>query len=145
MAKAVGIDLGTTNSVISVIEGGKPDVVVNSEGSRITPSVVAFKGTEKLVGNVAKRQAALNPTNTFFEVKRFIGRSWSEVKEEADRAPFKVVEGPNGGVRIETSEGLKAPEEISAMTDAQGWDWIYANAKPKKEKLTQVCFTGFTA
>ena len=115
MAKAVGIDLGTTNSVISVIEGGKPDVVVNSEGSRITPSVVAFKGSEKLVGNVAKRQAALNPTNTFFEVKRFIGRSWSEVKEEAGRAPFKVVEGPNGGVRIETSEGLKAPEEISAM------------------------------
>jgi molecular chaperone DnaK len=115
MAKAVGIDLGTTNSVISVIEGGKPDVVVNSEGSRITPSVVAFKGSEKLVGNVAKRQAALNPSNTFFEVKRFIGRSWSEVKEEADRAPFKVVEGPNGGVRIETSEGLKAPEEISAM------------------------------
>jgi molecular chaperone DnaK len=115
MAKAVGIDLGTTNSVISVIEGGKPDVVVNSEGSRITPSVVAFKGSEKLVGNVAKRQAALNPSNTFFEVKRFIGRSWSEVKEEANRAPFKVVEGPNGGVRIETSEGLKAPEEISAM------------------------------
>jgi molecular chaperone DnaK len=115
MAKAVGIDLGTTNSVISVVEGGKPDVVVNSEGSRITPSVVAFKGADKLVGNVAKRQAALNPTNTFFEVKRFIGRSWSEVKEEANRAPFNVVEGPNGGVRIETSEGLKAPEEISAM------------------------------
>jgi molecular chaperone DnaK len=115
MAKAVGIDLGTTNSVISVVEGGKPDVVVNSEGSRITPSVVAFKGSDKLVGNVAKRQAALNPGNTFFEVKRFIGRSWSEVKEEANRAPFKVVEGPNGGVRIETSEGLKAPEEISAM------------------------------
>jgi molecular chaperone DnaK len=115
MAKAVGIDLGTTNSVISVVEGGKPDVVVNSEGSRITPSVVAFKGTDKLVGNIAKRQAALNPTNTFFEVKRFIGRRWDEVKEEAARAPFKVVEGPNGGVRIETTEGPKAPEEISAM------------------------------
>ena len=115
MAKAVGIDLGTTNSVISVVEGGKPDVVVNSEGSRITPSVVAFKGADKLVGNIAKRQAALNPTNTFFEVKRFIGRRWDEVKEEAARAPFKVVEGPNGGVRIETTEGPKAPEEISAM------------------------------
>ncbi len=115
MAKALGIDLGTTNSVISVVEGGKPDVVVNSEGSRITPSVVAFKGKDKLVGSIAKRQAALNPTNTFFEVKRFIGRRWDEVKEEAARAPFKVVEGPNGGVRIETTEGPKAPEEISAM------------------------------
>jgi molecular chaperone DnaK len=115
MAKAVGIDLGTTNSVISIVEGGKPDVIVNSEGTRTTPSVVAFKGADKLVGNVAKRQAPLNPTNTFFEVKRFIGRRWDEVREEAGRAPFKVVEGPNGSVRVETSEGLKAPEEISAM------------------------------
>ncbi len=115
MAKAVGIDLGTTNSVISIVEGGKPDVIVNSEGTRTTPSVVAFKGADKLVGNVAKRQAPLNPTNTFFEVKRFIGRRWDEVREEAGRAPFKVVEGPNGSVRVETIEGLKAPEEISAM------------------------------
>jgi molecular chaperone DnaK len=115
MAKAVGIDLGTTNSVISIVEGGKPDVIVNSEGTRTTPSVVAFKGADKLVGNVAKRQAPLNPANTFFEVKRFIGRRWAEVREEANRAPFKVQEGPNGSVRIETSDGLKAPEEISAM------------------------------
>lgn len=115
MAKAVGIDLGTTNSVISIVEGGKPDVIVNSEGTRTTPSVVAFKGADKLVGNVAKRQAPLNPGNTFFEVKRFIGRRWAEVREEAGRAPFKVVEGPNGSVRIETTDGLKAPEEISAM------------------------------
>ena len=115
MAKAVGIDLGTTNSVISIVEGGKPDVIVNSEGTRTTPSVVAFKGADKLVGNVAKRQAPLNPTNTFFEVKRFIGRRWDEVREEAGRAPFKVVEGLNGSVRVETTEGLKAPEEISAM------------------------------
>jgi molecular chaperone DnaK len=115
MAKAVGIDLGTTNSVIAVVEGGKPDVIVNSEGTRTTPSVVAFKGSDKLVGNIAKRQAAMNPQNTFFEVKRFIGRRWDEVREEAGRAPFKVVEGPSGGIRIETSEGLKAPEEISAM------------------------------
>ncbi len=115
MAKAVGIDLGTTNSVIAVVEGGKPDVIVNSEGTRTTPSVVAFKGSDKLVGNIAKRQAAINPTNTFYEVKRFIGRRWDEVREEAGRAPFKVVEGPNGGIRIETTEGLKAPEEISAM------------------------------
>ncbi len=115
MAKAVGIDLGTTNSVISIVEGGKPDVIVNSEGTRTTPSVVAFKGADKLVGNVAKRQAPLNPTNTFFEVKRFIGRRWDEVREEAGRAPFKVIEGPNGSVRVETTEGPKAPEEISAM------------------------------
>ncbi len=115
MAKAVGIDLGTTNSVIAVVEGGKPEVIVNSEGTRTTPSVVAFKGADKLVGNVAKRQAALNPGNTFFEVKRFIGRRWDEVREESGRAPFKVVEGPNNSVRIETSDGLKAPEEISAM------------------------------
>ena len=115
MAKAVGIDLGTTNSVIAVVEGGKPDVIVNSEGTRTTPSVVAFKGSERLVGNIAKRQAAMNATNTFFEVKRFIGRRWDEVREEAGRAPFKVVEGPNGGIRVETTDGLKAPEEISAM------------------------------
>ena len=115
MSKVIGIDLGTTNSVISIVEGGKPDVIVNSEGTRTTPSVVAFKGADKLVGNVAKRQAPLNPTNTFFEVKRFIGRRWDEVREEAGRAPFKVVEGPNGSVRVETTEGLKAPEEISAM------------------------------
>ncbi len=138
MAKAVGIDLGTTNSVISVVEGGKPDVVVNSEGSRITPSVVAFKGADKLVGNVAKRQAALNPTNTFFEVKRFIGRRWDEVREEAGRAPFKVVEGPNGGVRIETSDGLKAPEEISAMVLRKMVD--DASAK-LGQKITDVVIT----
>jgi molecular chaperone DnaK len=138
MAKAVGIDLGTTNSVISVVEGGKPDVVVNSEGSRITPSVVAFKGADKLVGNVAKRQAALNPTNTFFEVKRFIGRRWDEVREEAGRAPFKVIEGPNGGVRIETTEGPKAPEEISAMVLRKMVD--DASAK-LGQKITDVVIT----
>jgi molecular chaperone DnaK len=138
MAKAVGIDLGTTNSVISVVEGGKPDVVVNSEGARITPSVVAFKGADKLVGNVAKRQAALNPTNTFFEVKRFIGRRWDEVREEAGRAPFKVIEGPNGSVRIETTEGPKAPEEISAMVLRKMVD--DASAK-LGQKITDVVIT----
>ena len=115
MAKAVGIDLGTTNSVIAVVEGGKPEVIVNSEGARTTPSVVAFKGDDRLVGNVARRQAVLNPQGTFFEVKRFIGRRWDEVRAEAERAPFKAVPGPDGGVRIEANGKLLAPEEVSAM------------------------------
>ncbi|MBB6100041.1 molecular chaperone DnaK [Deinobacterium chartae] len=114
MAKAVGIDLGTTNSVIAVMEGGKPEVIVNAEGARTTPSVVAYKGDERLVGQIAKRQAALNPAATLFEVKRFIGRRWEEVKEEAARSPFKVKEGPGGSVRIEVNGKDVAPEQVSA-------------------------------
>ncbi len=114
MARAVGIDLGTTNSVIAVMEGGKPEVIVNSEGARTTPSVVAYKGEERLVGQIAKRQAALNPKATLFEVKRFIGRNWSEVKEEAARSPFVVKEGPNGSVRIEANGKDMAPEQVSS-------------------------------
>jgi molecular chaperone DnaK len=115
MAKAVGIDLGTTNSVIAVIEGGEPTVLVNSEGNRTTPSVVAFKDDQRLVGQVAKRQAVLNPKGTLFEVKRFIGRTWEEVKEEAERAPYEVVKGPDGGVRFVVGDKQYTPEEISAM------------------------------
>ncbi|QLG09344.1 molecular chaperone DnaK [Deinococcus sp. D7000] len=114
MAKAVGIDLGTTNSVISVMEGGRPEVIVNSEGARTTPSVVAYKGDERLVGQIARRQAALNPAATLFEVKRFIGRRWDEVKEEADRSPFNVKEGEGGSVRIEVNGKDYAPEQVSA-------------------------------
>ncbi|MFC4426494.1 molecular chaperone DnaK [Deinococcus navajonensis] len=114
MAKAVGIDLGTTNSVIAVMEGGRPEVIVNAEGGRTTPSVVAYKGEERLVGQIARRQAALNPQATLFEVKRFIGRRWDEVKEEAARSPFKVKEGPGGGVRIEVNGQDLAPEQVSA-------------------------------
>jgi molecular chaperone DnaK len=114
MARAVGIDLGTTNSVIAVMEGGKPEVIVNSEGARTTPSVVAYKGEERLVGQIAKRQAALNPKATLFEVKRFIGRNWSEVKDEAARSPFVVKEGPNGSVRIEANGKDMAPEQVSS-------------------------------
>ncbi len=114
MAKAVGIDLGTTNSVIAVIEGGEPAVLVNSEGNRTTPSVVAFKEDQRLVGQVAKRQAVLNPKGTLFEVKRFIGRTWDEVKEEAERAPYEVVKGPDGGVRFTVGDKQYTPEEISA-------------------------------
>ncbi|WP_287418282.1 molecular chaperone DnaK, partial [Oceanithermus sp.] len=115
MAKAVGIDLGTTNSVIATMEGGQPVVLENAEGERITPSVVAFKEGETLVGRLAKRQAVLNPEGTIFEVKRFIGRRWEEVQEEAGRVPYRVEKGPDGGVRIRVGDKLYTPEEISAF------------------------------
>ncbi len=116
MAKAVGIDLGTTNSVIAVIEGGKPKVIHNAEGARLTPSVVAFtKDGKRLVGQVAKRQAILNPERTIYSAKRFIGRRWGEVDEESKMVSYKVVRGPNDTVRFDIDGKLYAPEEISAM------------------------------
>jgi molecular chaperone DnaK len=116
MAKAVGIDLGTTNSVVSVMEGGKPTVVVNSEGNRITPSVVGFTKTgERLVGQLAKRQAVLNPENTIYSVKRFIGRRFSEVQSEIKNVPYRVVAGPNDAVRFLIVGKEYSPEEISAQ------------------------------
>jgi molecular chaperone DnaK len=116
MSKAVGIDLGTTNSVVAVMEGGKPTVIVNTEGSRTTPSVVAFKDTgERLVGQIARRQAALNPQNTLYSVKRFIGRRYSEVTDERKLVPYKVASGPNDAVRFEVRDRKYAPEEVSAM------------------------------
>ncbi|MFZ5634736.1 MAG: molecular chaperone DnaK [Bacillota bacterium] len=116
MGKTVGIDLGTTNSVVSVMEGGKPTVIVNAEGSRTTPSVVAFKKDgERLVGQVARRQSVLNPENTLYSVKRFIGRRYPEVAEERNLVPYKVVPGPNDAVRFEINGKKYAPEEISAM------------------------------
>ena len=115
MAKAVGIDLGTTNSVIAVMEGGEPTVLVNTEGNRTTPSVVAFKDGNRMVGQVAKRQAVLNAQNTLFEVKRYIGRTWDEVKEEAERSPYEVVRGDDGGVRFVAGGKQYTSEEISAM------------------------------
>jgi len=116
MAKAVGIDLGTTNSVVVVMEGGKPTVITNSEGSRLTPSVVGFTRTgERLVGQLAKRQAVLNPENTIYSVKRFIGRRYSEVQEEIKNVPYKVVPGPNDAVRFDIRGKLYSPEEISAQ------------------------------
>src|SRR6186713_3638412 len=102
MAKTIGIDLGTTNSCMAVLEGTEPTVIPNAEGARTTPSVVAFtKGGERLVGQAAKRQAVTNPRNTVFSAKRFIGRKFSEVKEEAKNMPFKTVEGKNGDAYIE--------------------------------------------
>src|SRR5438477_1046893 len=116
MAKAIGIDLGTTNSVVAVMEGGKPTVIVNTEGSRLTPSVVAFTKTgERLVGQLAKRQSVLNAENTIYSAKRFIGRRYSEVQSEIKNVPYKVVAGPNDAVRFEIMGKQHAPEEISAQ------------------------------
>lgn len=116
MAKTVGIDLGTTNSVVAVMEGGKPTVIVNAEGARTTPSVVAIKDDgERLVGQVARRQSVLNPQNTIYSSKRFIGRRYSEVTGERELVPYKVTSGPDDAVRFEIRGKDYAPEEISAM------------------------------
>jgi molecular chaperone DnaK len=116
MAKAVGIDLGTTNSVIAVWEGGEPRIVPNAEGSRTTPSVVAFTDSgERLVGQLARRQAILNPKGTIYSAKRFIGRRYEEVASELTAVSFDVVEGPGGVVRFDVRGTLHAPEEISAL------------------------------
>src|SRR5688572_2535337 len=116
MGKIIGIDLGTTNSCVAVMEGGKPVVIPNAEGQRTTPSVVAFgKNGERLVGQVAKRQAVTNPENTIYSIKRFMGRRYSEVSREIQEVPYKVVEGPNGMVMIEIQGKRLSPPEISAM------------------------------
>jgi molecular chaperone DnaK len=116
MAKAVGIDLGTTNSVIAAVEGGQPTVIPNAEGSRTTPSVVAFtENGERLVGQVARRQAILNPKGTIYSATRFIGRKYEEVESEVKAVSFDVVPGPNGEARVKVRDKLYAPEEISAL------------------------------
>jgi len=116
MAKTIGIDLGTTNSCMAVLEGGEPTVIENAEGGRTTPSVVAFTASgERLVGTVAKRQAVTNPQNTIFSIKRFMGRKEGEVREEESIVPYKVVAGPNGDARVEANGKQYSPPEISAM------------------------------
>jgi molecular chaperone DnaK len=116
MGKTIGIDLGTTNSCMAVLEGGEPTVIENAEGARTTPSVVAFtEGGERLVGAPAKRQAVTNPENTVFSIKRFMGRKEAEVKEEEKIVPFEVVPGPNGDARVKAGGKEFAPPEISAM------------------------------
>jgi molecular chaperone DnaK len=116
MAKVIGIDLGTTNSVVAVVEGGDPVVIANQEGSRLTPSVVAYtKEGETLVGQVAKRQAITNPDNTVFSIKRFMGRRYDEVLQEMKLAPYKVVKAPNGDARVEARGKVYSPPEISAL------------------------------
>jgi len=116
MGKTIGIDLGTTNSVVSVIEGGEPKVIVNSEGDRVTPSVVAFnKDGQRLVGQVARRQAITNPENTVYSIKRFMGRRFDEVKDETSMVPFTVEKGKNGDVRVKAGNKSYSPPEISAL------------------------------
>ena len=143
MAKILGIDLGTTNSCMSVMEGGEPVVLENSEGARTTPSVVAFSKTgERLVGQAAKRQAVTNPQNTIFSVKRFMGRKFDEVQQELHRVPYKVVKAANGDAHISiTSNGetkTYSPPEISGMILAK----LKADAESKLgEKITQAVIT----
>jgi molecular chaperone DnaK len=114
--KIIGIDLGTTNSVVAIMEGGEPKVIINEEGSRLTPSVVAFtKEGEVLVGQVAKRQAIINPENTIYSIKRFMGRRWDEVQDELKRVPYKVVRGPNDTLRVVVRDKEYSPQQISAF------------------------------
>jgi len=116
MGKVIGIDLGTTNSCVAVMEGGEPKVIPNAEGLRTTPSVVAFsKSGERLVGLVARRQAVTNPKNTVYSIKRFMGRKYDEVQSEIKLVPYEVVRGPNGDARVRIAGQEYSPPEISAM------------------------------
>ena len=121
MSKIIGIDLGTTNSVVSVMEGGEPVVIPNSEGQRTTPSVVAFtKKSERLVGAPAKRQAVTNPENTIFSIKRFMGRFHNEVGQEIKEVPYKVKAGKNNVVVVAAGDKESTPPEISATAISPG-------------------------
>ena len=116
MSKIIGIDLGTTNSCVAVMEGGEPKVITNPEGGRTTPSVVAFsKDGERLVGQPAKRQAVTNPNNTIYSIKRFMGREYNEVETEISEVPYNVKKGKSGAVEVEIEGKTYVPPEISAM------------------------------
>src|SRR5512141_2919440 len=122
MGKIIGIDLGTTNSCVAIMEGGDPQVIANIEGNRTTPSVVDFTDSnERLVGQVAKRQAVTNPERTLYAIKRLIGRKFSdaEVKRSIEISPFKIVEGPHGSVSVDVNSKNYRPAEISAMVLAK--------------------------
>ncbi|MGH9469755.1 MAG: molecular chaperone DnaK [Terriglobia bacterium] len=139
MAKIIGIDLGTTNSVVAVMEGGEPTVIANPEGARTTPSVVAFtKSGERLVGQTAKRQAITNPENTIYSIKRFMGRRFNEVQNEIKTVPYKVVEGPGGDVRVVAQGKEYSPPEISALILQKMKD---AADQYLGEKVTQAVIT----
>src|SRR5689334_17329318 len=116
MSKVIGIDLGTTNSCVCVLEGGKPVVIPNAEGNRTTPSVVGFTKTgERLVGQVAKRQAITNPENTVFSIKRFIGRSWEDVSDEKGRVPYKIARNNQGGASVQIGSEEFTAQQVSAI------------------------------
>ena len=139
MGRAVGIDLGTTNSVIAVLEGERPEVIANTEGGRTTPSVVAFRdNNERLVGQLAKRQSVMNPAKTFSSVKRFIGRSFNEVTEEMKLVPYKVTPGPNNTVKFQVDDKGYSPEEISAQVLRK---MVEDAAKYLGEKITDAVIT----
>ena len=139
MAKTVGIDLGTTNSVAAIMEGGQPTVIINADGNRFTPSVVAFSKTgERMVGQLAKRQAVLNPEQTIYSAKRFIGRRFSEVTQESRNVPYKIAAGDNDAVRFQIAGKQYAPEEISAQVLRKLVDDA---AKFVGEKITEAVIT----
>jgi molecular chaperone DnaK len=143
MAKVLGIDLGTTNSCMAIMEAGEPVVLENSEGRRVTPSVVAFtKNGERLVGDAAKRQAVTNSRNTVYSIKRFMGRKYDEVQEEIKRVPYKVIRAANGDAAVEVEENgrskIYSPPEISAMILAK----LKADAEMRLgEKIAQAVIT----
>lgn len=138
MTKALGIDLGTTNSAVAIMDNGSPEVIANAEGARTTPSVVAFKGEDRLVGQIAKRQAALNPENTFYSVKRFMGRRFKEVSGERTLVPYKVAAGNDDAVRFKVNNKLVSPEEISAMVLTK---LVEDASRYMGEKITDVVIT----
>jgi molecular chaperone DnaK len=140
MSKIIGIDLGTTNSVVAVMQGGEPVVIPNQEGGRTTPSVVAItKSGERLVGQVAKRQAVTNPENTVYSIKRFMGRRYDEVAEEMRRVPYKVVKGEHDDARIDILGKIYSPPQISAMIPSKqarspGSTWSASSMNPRQPR-----------
>ena len=146
MGKIIGIDLGTTNSCVAVMEGNEPVVIPNSEGHRTTPSVVAFtEGGERKVGDPAKRQAITNPMRTIFSIKRFMGETYDQVRSEIERAPYKVVKGPNDTPRVEIDGRQYSPQEISAIilqkmkkTAEEALDRVIVLIKPGVDKEATV-------
>src|SRR3990167_3893017 len=141
MSKVIGIDLGTTNSAVAIMEAGQPKILENAEGARTTPSIVAVSKTgERLVGLLAKRQAVTNPKNTVFGIKRFIGHTFDDAGAQKDKAivPFEVIKGATGGVKVKISDKEYSPEEVSAMILSK----MKADAEAKVgEKITQAIIT----
>src|ERR671935_51089 len=148
MARVIGIDLGTTNSCMSVVEGGEPTVIPNAEGGRTTPSVVAFtKDDQRLVGAPARRQQVTNPQNTIFSIKRFMGRKYEEVSEEMKIVPYEVIKGPNGGVNFDKAivdwmvGEFKKDQGIDLAADRMALQRLYEAAEKAKIELSSTMTT----